>query len=1304
MLRFIDTGSVAHPTFHASACRSRPQPRRAHRRGVGRRRDGAVSCEALERRQLLAGVIISEFLASNRTGLADADGDRSDWIELFNPSAAPASLRGWTLTDDPADPAEWTFPDVSIPAGGRLVVFASDKNRTDPLQQLHTNFKLSADGEYLALFQPGGAPASVFNPFPSQPVDVSYGFVGNDYTAFRYLSRPTPGAENDATSLQYVGDTHFSIDRGFFDNPFQVAITTDSAGASIRYTTDGSAPSPTHGTPYAGPVTVSGTTVLRAMAYQEGYLPSNVDTQTYLFLDQVIRQPAHVPGWPNPTISVGGDSTRVHDYEMDPAVVDDPAYSGAIKKGLTDIPTMSLVVDQADMWDADGNGGFYRVNDVEKPVSVEIINAGHPEKNVQVDAGVEGHSDDRLKRSLRLDFRASYGDSHLTTSLLRDAPVGGDTATDTFNRLVLRGGNNRSWARISNPNQTTYTEDEWVRETQVALAGEGVHGAFVHLYINGLYWGLYNVAERPDEHFTSTYFGGDSDDWLAFNHDGIKDGDPARWNYLKGTLVNRDMSVLSNYREMEQYLDTTNFVDYLLAHFYAGVTDWPGNNFWGGNLNVPAGPTKFFAWDGEYSFGIGTSTWQSPPHAWVSPLFRKDQTTSVSPVIPKLFNAAKRSGEFKTLLADRAYRAIANGGALTDAAAQARWDALNAAVRDAVIAESARWGDTVDASRPRTRDGAWQSEVNRIRGYMTGNGAYLIAALRAEGYYPSIDPPTFGVRGGAVPPGFPVALSNPNSSGTVYYTLDGSDPRAPGGAVSASARAYAAPFALAAGAQVRTRVLRNGEWSAEDAVTFSTNDSAAPVITTQPSGRTVQPGQSTTFSVVAVGPGTLRYQWQRNGADLPGETAASYVLKAATAADNGAAYRVIVSNDHGSVTSNPATLVVTSTGVYEAEQAAWAGPVSSSAHTGFTGTGYLDYFNPSGDYVEFTVNVPSAGAYALTFRYANGSASDRPLELKVNGAVAAASVSFPATGSWVTYKTVTANANLAAGANKVRVTAIGSSGGNLDSLSVAPANPTPSDTYQAEDAAWSGAAPAHDVAGFLGSGYIDYAHSSGDYVEFTVGAGAAGSYALDFRYANGSAADRPLELSVDGQVLTGRVPFAPTGSWTTWGTSSRSVTLAAGTHKVRLTSAGSNGPNLDLLKVVPASTPPEQPVTLQAEAATLSGVLAQSNVKGYTGSGFADYQHASGDYVEWAVTAAAAGPRTITIRYANGGAADRPLALSVNGTVINPRLSFAPTGAWSTWATVTQTVSLLAGVNRLRLSAIGSGGANIDSLTVGAAT
>jgi hypothetical protein len=122
---------------------------------------------------------ITEFMAENNTSLNDEDGTNSDWIEIHNESAAAASLAGWSLTDDPGKPAKWRFPAVTMPPDGYLIVFASDKNRAVADRQLHTNFRLSSSGEYLALVGPDGiTPATAFTPaYGPQVADVSHGSV-----------------------------------------------------------------------------------------------------------------------------------------------------------------------------------------------------------------------------------------------------------------------------------------------------------------------------------------------------------------------------------------------------------------------------------------------------------------------------------------------------------------------------------------------------------------------------------------------------------------------------------------------------------------------------------------------------------------------------------------------------------------------------------------------------------------------------------------------------------------------------------------------------------------------------------------------------------------------------------------------------------------------------------------------------------------------------------------------------------------------------------------------------------------------
>lgn len=249
---------------------------------------------------------------------------------------------------------------------------------------------------------------------------------------------------------------------------------------------------------------------------------------------------------------------------------------------------------------------------------------------------------------------------------------------------------------------------------------------------------------------------------------------------------------------------------------------------------------------------------------------------------------------------------------------------------------------------------------------------------------------------------------------------------------------------------------------------------------------------------------------------------------------------------------------------FEAEKAVLSGAVVAQGQPGFTGTGFVDYRNATGDYIEWTVNAAAARSFYLQFRYANGGSTNRPLELKVNGTVIVPSLAFPTTGSWATWAISSSTVNLIAGDNKIRLTTIGSNGPNMDNLVVQVAV-SQSGTLEAEKAVISGAVIASNQPGYTGTGFVDYVNATGDYIEWTLNATAAGSFLLKFRYANGGSTNRPLKLQVNGTTLAASLAFSPTGSWATWSNSSFAANLIAGANKIRLTTIGSNGPNIDNL-------------------------------------------------------------------------------------------------------------------------------------------
>ena len=305
--------------------------------------------------------------------------------------------------------------------------------------------------------------------------------------------------------------------------------------------------------------------------------------------------------------------------------------------------------------------------------------------------------------------------------------------------------------------------------------GSAATGAMVHVYINGMYWGLYNAVQRPDEEFSAVYSDTDPDDWYARNHGAYLSGgetlsgDSTRFDYLVGPLKDKDMSVAANYAELQEYLDVESFADYLLLNWFGGNGDWPYNNYYCGNYNGDEpGPLYWYDWDCESfldendaSGPFNVPGGRGGDGAWVHPEFRPGASTTTDSAL--LWHAAAANDDFMTMFADRTFLHTSEGGALSTEVTQALWMQLANTIENAIVGESARWGDVREEADGvvRTRDNAWATDVARVYEMLEGNDEQLIAALRAVGYYPDFDPPAFDAVSGAITPGDSITLTAP---------------------------------------------------------------------------------------------------------------------------------------------------------------------------------------------------------------------------------------------------------------------------------------------------------------------------------------------------------------------------------------------------------------------------------------------------------------------------------------------------------------------------------------------------------------
>ena len=770
-------------------------------------------------------VIISEFAASNGGEIADEDGEYGDWIELFNRSSRSVNLEDWTLTDDVTQPEKWTFRRLEIGAGERLIVFASGKDhrKVEPDEgrpYAHTSFRLDADGGFLGLYAPTTRrylDASEYN-YPAQQPGVSYGVLNGEPVsedAMRYFDRPTPGTEND-DSAAWIGllePVSFSVPHGIFTDPLEVRLSHPDEQAEIRYTTDGSVPT-LDSALYTGPLQIDSTTPLRAAAFHVDMHRSPVATQTYVLVGDVLAQddaPSGFPAtWGVHTIDFGGYAAGAPveaDYAMDPEIVGED-NGEPVAGALLALPSLSLVMDMED-FDTLYSNPRERGVEWERPVSVELLYPNDESQGFQLDAGVRiqgaaGRWEFMPKHSFRLFFKQRYGTSKLDYDLFPGSPV------TSFDTLVLRAGVDRAFAGHPstpevpvNHREATYLRDEWVRDSQIAASGSGSYGSFVHLYINGVYWGLYNIIERPDASFAAAHFGGDKDDWFSANHGGAVSGQPDRFDVLIDLARQGGLDDPARYATMLEFIDPEHFSDYLIVNWYAGNRDWPENN-WYADVENPAGRNRFFVWDAEGTWDDGAAIVLGADEVEGAPYPN---------VVKLVFEALMQNPDFRMTFADRLYKQLHGDGALTDENARARWIALAGEVAPAIVAESARWGD-VRYDDPITVDD-WRGASDRVMAQMDGNADKLMRLAREAGYYPTIDPPAISQAGGVFEDSLSLEMhaDDDDMRAQIYYTLDGADPRQAGSGEPAG-QLYTNPIALTTATTVKARTYVNGEWSA----------------------------------------------------------------------------------------------------------------------------------------------------------------------------------------------------------------------------------------------------------------------------------------------------------------------------------------------------------------------------------------------------------------------------------------------------------------------------------------------------------
>ena len=778
---------------------------------------------------------INEFVADTSSdGLMDEDGDTSDWIELYAPLAVDLST--FYLTDDATDLSKWAFPAVSMAADSYLVVFASSKNRAPVAGELHTNFNLSAGGEYLALTRDDGVGGqeivAEFSPsYPAQEEGFSYG-LSEDGVTLGFMEPPTPGAANSGAFEGFVSDTKFSTNRGFFSLGFNLTISTDTPGATIRYTTDGSEPTATNGVTYTAPININGTTSVRAAAFRDGFRPTNVDTNTYFFLDDVRTQYANgsaPAGWPS-----GDVNNQVFDYGMDPDITSDYTPQ-EMRDALAAIPSVSITTTQANLTDP-GTGIYTHPEshgrDWERPASMEIVHPDGTLQDVQIDCGLRirggaSRNPSNPKHAFRLFFRSEYGAGKL------EYPLFGREGVDEFDKVDLRTAQNYSWSKDGD-SRNTFLREVLGRDLQGSFGHPYTRSRYYHLYLNGVYWGLFMTQERAEANLGESYLGGNAD-----NYDTLKSaGSSGSYNTeaTDGTLaIGSDWHTLwtmtrqqngaptvERFMEMQGlnpdgsrnpalpiYLDVDNLIDYHLVIGYTGNFDAPLSDFVGASNNWyglrdrerDEHGFQFFVHDGEHSLGAGGGRW-TRSNDRMNTENGSNRRGDYEKSNPSFFHLdiSESTDEYNLRFADRAHQALFNEGILTEDSVLDHLEARRQTVADVIIAEAARWGDA-DRDSPHGEQ-TWINAVNSVIGIIDDRTDVFLGHLRLAGLYPDLAAPAYTQHGGTVSAGSTVTVLAPTAGTDIYYMIgdgdsddsdwqDDLDPRLLGGSVNPAASVLA---------------------------------------------------------------------------------------------------------------------------------------------------------------------------------------------------------------------------------------------------------------------------------------------------------------------------------------------------------------------------------------------------------------------------------------------------------------------------------------------------------------------------------
>ena len=542
----------------------------------------------------------------------------------------------------------------------------------------------------------------------------------------------------------------FSDAQPFHDEAFALSLASSEPGFDVYYTLDGTRPTRANAVRYVEPISIGTTTPVSAVCINENDSIGPIATRTFIFLRDVYRQPAKPEGYPTIWSKKDANSYWAADYAMDTTITLGETYGPLMEEAMLSIPTVCLVTNIGYLFSQSEDpetGGIYihtgkdlskKGDGWERPASIEYYDPTTG-KSFQRNCGLLLHGGNSRnpqntpKHSFRVSFRKEYGAGKLRFDLFEE-----EDAVTHFDHLVLRAGYNYTWLKNGSANMypqniiqrtnAQYILDAWAKEAHRAMGNLTTHRRFAHLYINGLYWGLYELCEKINDNFASDYLGGVDEDYDVVDVGDMIDGNHTAYEEMYNTVMKVGSGEQDRYYQklIEQgLLDLETYCDYMLVNWYIGNDDWDHNNWRCLRSRVDPGTGfRYLVWDAETAFKDVD--------------YNKVAIVNGPPT--QMMKVLKKNPDFRQLMQKRIVMHLTGEGIMTAERAAALYDSLAAEIDLAIIGESARWGDyrksTGETSETYKRNDHWLVRRQQLlNDYFPRRTEIFLSQLESYGLY-----------------------------------------------------------------------------------------------------------------------------------------------------------------------------------------------------------------------------------------------------------------------------------------------------------------------------------------------------------------------------------------------------------------------------------------------------------------------------------------------------------------------------------------------------------------------------------------